>query len=86
MSDDKDVLLEEACFRIIEVDDPDQGNYEEQSQSNHNDSNIEIITEDEARPYRFLQNCNSVPLWICVIYNLCMIFIIVILCIYKRWH
>ncbi|XP_020812529.1 uncharacterized protein LOC110187483 [Drosophila serrata] len=65
MSDDKIVLLEDECYNIIEVD-PVTGNNEDKD-------NVTVLTIQEDRPYRFLQNCNSVALWLCVLYNLCMI-------------
>ncbi|XP_017132216.1 uncharacterized protein LOC108149283 [Drosophila elegans] len=81
MSDDKNVLLEEACYRITVTD---QENDYEQPQAFNNDTNLEIISEDESHPYKFLQNCSSAALWICVLYNFSMISLIVLVCIYKR--
>ncbi|KAH8246500.1 hypothetical protein KR038_005805, partial [Drosophila bunnanda] len=72
-SDDENVLLEDECYKIIEVDPVPESN-----------EDFEILTGQEYRPYRFLQNCNSVVLWICVLYNLCMILLIIFVFVYKK--
>ncbi|KAH8282032.1 hypothetical protein KR054_004967, partial [Drosophila jambulina] len=76
-SDDKNVLLEEDCYKIIQVDFAPENNEE-------NGNDFEILPEQEDRPYRFLQNCNSVALWMCVIYNLCMVLLLVFVFVYKK--
>ncbi|KAH8248995.1 hypothetical protein KR032_005014, partial [Drosophila birchii] len=76
-SDDKNVLLEEDCYRVIEVDLVPENNVE-------SCNDFEILTEPEDRPYRFLQNCNNVALWMCVCYNLCMVLLLVFFFVYRK--
>ncbi|KAH8333926.1 hypothetical protein KR059_004593, partial [Drosophila kikkawai] len=78
-SDDKNVLLEDDCYKIIELD-IEPGNNEE------NDNEIEILEEEVNPSYRFLQNCNSVALWICVLYNLCIVVLLVFIFVYKKFN
>ncbi|XP_026836057.1 uncharacterized protein LOC113564267 [Drosophila erecta] len=79
MGEQKDVLLEnDSCsINVMDIEELD---------AIHNDSNSEIFAGKELRPYRFLQNCNFVGLWMCVLYNLCMLLIVVLIFIYKRWN
>ncbi|XP_017012231.1 uncharacterized protein [Drosophila takahashii] len=77
MREDKNVLLEESS--IIEMDQPLQESDEEQSEIE-----VESVNEEEGSPYRFLQNCNFVGLWMCVLYNFIMILFIVLVYVYKR--
>ncbi|XP_016963418.1 uncharacterized protein LOC108033584 [Drosophila biarmipes] len=81
MGEDKDVLLEEDSYRIIEMD-----NRLQESDPGQPDIEVEIVNIEERSPYSFLQNCNFVGLWMCVLYNFCMISIVVIIFIYKRWN
>ncbi|KAH8376113.1 hypothetical protein KR200_002346, partial [Drosophila serrata] len=74
--DDKIVLLEDECYNIIEVD-PVTGNNEDKD-------NVTVLTIQEDRPYRFLQNCNSVALWLCVLYNLCMISLLLFVFVHRK--
>ncbi|KAH8351736.1 hypothetical protein KR084_002514, partial [Drosophila pseudotakahashii] len=75
--EDKKVLLEEA--RIIEMDHPFQESHERESEIE-----VESVNEEEQSPYRFLQNCNFVGLWMCVLYNFFMILLVVLVYVYKR--
>ncbi|XP_033173419.1 uncharacterized protein LOC117150575 isoform X2 [Drosophila mauritiana] len=77
MGEEIDVLLDRDSCTINGVD-------QEQPDAIHNDSNMEIFTEDDSRRYTYLQNCHFVGL--CVLYNFCMLLIVVSIYIYKRWN
>eukprot|EP00099_Drosophila_melanogaster_P011709 NP_001286026.1 uncharacterized protein Dmel_CG44476 [Drosophila melanogaster] len=77
MGEEKDVLLDRDSCTLNGVD-------QEQTDAIHNDSNMEILTEEDSRPYTFLQNFNFVGL--CVLYNFCMLLIVLSIYIYKRWN
>ncbi|XP_017067830.1 uncharacterized protein LOC108105653 [Drosophila eugracilis] len=76
-------IKEEDCY-IIDMDHLVLEMDEEQPEENYNESNMENVPLQDQRPYNFLRNCNSVGLWICVLYNLCMVLLVVLILIYKH--
>ncbi|XP_039228544.1 uncharacterized protein LOC120321106 [Drosophila yakuba] len=78
MGEEIDVLLENDSCTINGMD-------QEQPDATCNDSKMEKFTEKKSSPYTFLQNCNFVGLWMCVLYNFCMLLIVVAIFMYRRW-
>jgi len=79
--EDKDVLLEDDSYRIIEMD-----HHLQESDAEQPNIEVDVVNIEERSPYTFLQNCNFVGLWMCVLYNFCMISLVVVIYIYKRWN
>lgn len=73
------VLLEERSY-IVELDQPVRENVEEEPQQNYE----EEISSLSSGPYRFLLNCNSAAVWMCAVYNLCVIIFLIGVYVYKH--
>ncbi|KAH8323255.1 hypothetical protein KR067_003880 [Drosophila pandora] len=78
------VLLEEGSF-VLEMDQPVQVNVEgeqpEQLQEDYEEDHFEISSFG---PYRFLRNCSSAGVWMCAVYNLCVILLLISVYVYRR--
>lgn len=80
------ILLEEGSF-VLEMDQPVQVNVEEepqeQLQENYEEDHFEIFSLSSG-PYRFLRNCSNAGVWMCALYNLCVILLLISVYVYRR--
>ncbi|XP_017107033.2 uncharacterized protein [Drosophila bipectinata] len=83
MSDDTTVLLEEKSY-IVEMDHPTQENVQEEPTGDYEEDHFEVVVEVESGPYRFLRNWNSVGVWMCAVYNFCVLLLLITVYVYKR--
>ncbi|BFF95344.1 uncharacterized protein DMAD_12765 [Drosophila madeirensis] len=79
MRDDTEILIDgESYCPITQMDQP-----EVVSIDNQQPEELEDVQE-EPRSYRFMHNWNTVG--ICLIYNLCIVVLLVFIYLYKRKH
>ncbi|KAH8278002.1 hypothetical protein KR026_001259, partial [Drosophila bipectinata] len=76
-------LVDEKSY-IVEMDHPTQENVQEEPTGDYEEDHFEVVVEVESGPYRFLRNWNSVGVWMCAVYNFCVLLLLITVYVYKR--
>ncbi|KAH8413209.1 hypothetical protein KR009_008817, partial [Drosophila setifemur] len=79
--------MDSSSDMIIEVDNPTRDVHQEDQELKENDNNniqLEILPDVGPRPYKYFQNWNCFGIWMCFLYNICMILLLILVFISKH--